>query len=89
MGRINGWKRLHHYETLAEAEENLDSDGRVRLAAWIHDDAGRLEYVYEPSAERPFIVQLTDAPREFPEEGRYEYRTEGGSANKALMRKYP
>lgn len=89
MGKINGWTRLHHHSNLREAEENLNEAGRVTIAAWTHEDDGRVEHIYEPDAERPFIVRQSDESLEFDEEGRYEHRYEGGRANKNLLEKYP
>lgn len=89
MPRINGWKRQQHYASLDEASDNLDADGSVKIGVWTHGEAGRVEHIYEPAAEKPFLVRTVGTNRSFPEEGRYEYRGEGGSANKDLMRKYP
>lgn len=90
MPRINGWKQLHHYANLDDAEEHLNEDGRVKIGVWSHDDDGVIEHIYEPSAEAgPFIVRQSDDHRSFEEEGRYQTRREGNRANKAIMRKYP
>jgi hypothetical protein len=89
MGRINGWKRQHHHSKLSDAKEELDERGKVRIGVWEHDEGGRIEHVYEPGTAKEFIVQTVGIDRQFDEEGRYEYRKDGGNANKELMRKYP
>jgi hypothetical protein len=92
MGRINGWKRLKWYSNLDgdEVQREVETDGRCVIAAWRHDDLGtKLEHIYEPDADKPFKVRLLDDQVELEQEGRYEYRGEGGSANKDLMRNYP
>lgn len=89
MSRINGWKRQQHYATLDEAENHLDENGQVKIGVWTQGRYGRIEHVYEPSADEPFIVRTRGTDRSFDEEGRYAYRTDGDDANKVIMRRYP
>lgn len=89
MARINGWRREQHYANLDEAEKNLDQNGRVNIGVWTKGRHGRIEHIYEPSADKPFIVRTRGNDRTFEEEGRYTYRKDGDDANKAIMRKYP
>lgn len=90
MGRINGWQRTTFHSNLEEAIADTDDSEQAVIAEWWHPDAeARVKHIYEPSAERPFIVRLTDDSVELEQEGQYEHRNEGGSANKALMRNYP
>lgn len=90
MSRINGWKRQHWFSNLETAQDELDHRGRVELAAWRHTDLGtKLAHIWEPEAEKPFIVRIDDPDVSREEEGRYATRGEGGTANKELMRNYP
>lgn len=90
MARKNGWKREHHYSNLDDAKDNLNTNGRVKIGVWSHEEDGRIEHIFEPGAdEGEFIVRQSDDYRDFEEEGRYQTRTAGDDANKSLMEKYP
>lgn len=92
MGRINGWRRMKHHASLEDeaVQRTIEARGRAIIAAWRHTELHtRLVHIYEPSAERPFTVELEDDSISAPEEGHYSYRTDGGTATKALMRRYP
>lgn len=92
MGRINGWKREVWHSNLddEEVQQEVEENGRAMIAAWRHEDCHtKLVHIYEPEAEKEFKVELKDDEVELEEEGRYPTRTDGGTANKDLMRRYP
>lgn len=92
MGRINNWRRTDHESNLENeaVQEAVEEKGEAVIAAWSHPEINtRLVHVYEPAADLPFRVKLKDEDVELEEEGRYETRDDGGTANKDLMRRYP
>lgn len=72
MGRINRWERICWHSSLEneEVQKEIKDCGHAMIAAWRHPEVHKkVVHIYEPDADKPFIVKMIDEQSNQEEKG--------------------